>query len=271
MNLDRQVQIHRRALELRTYGHSYCEIITQLFNEHKVRIPKSTISYWARGLHGPLGRAYPFTPSPTPNLAYIIGVQKGDGSLNIRYEQYSYRIRLQSIDLEFVEEFNRNLSNVLNSSKHTLWKGAGRKETHVEASSFLLHHFLESPFEELKPFVEHCAECSAAFLRGFFDSEGCVDKSGSITASNCDIDLLKYVQYLLSKCFGIGTTGPHLQSRKGSLITRRGRTYRRNSDCFSIRVRNRFRLRFLERIGITIHRKSGRLRRILQVNVKPGQ
>lgn len=229
MNLDRQVQIHRRALELRTYGHAYSEIISQLFYEYEVRIPKSTISYWGRGLHGPLGRAHTFTPSPTPDLAYIIGGGKRRRLPEHKIRTVQYRIRLQSIDLEFVEEFNRCLSKVLNSSKHALWKGAGRKETHVEAS-FLLHHFLQSPFEELKPFIEHCAECSAAFLRGFFDSEGCVDKSGSITASNCDIDLLKYVQYLLAKCFSIDTTGPHLQSRKGSLMTRRGRTYSRNSD-----------------------------------------
>lgn len=185
--------------------------------------------------------------------------------MNIRYDQSNYRIRLQSIDVEFVEEFDRCLSKVLNSPRHALWIGAGRNETHVEASSFLLFRFLQKPFEELKPFIEHCADCSAAFLRGFFDSEGCVDKSGSTTASNCDVGLLKYVQYLLAMVFDIGTTGPHLQSRKGSLIIRRGRTFSRNSDCFVIRVRNRFRLQFLEKVGITIARKNSRLRRILQM------
>jgi intein-encoded DNA endonuclease-like protein len=264
MNLDDQVEIHRRALELRAGGLAYSKTISRLLHEFGVSLPKSTMSYWARGLHGPLGRAYAFSPSPIPELAYIIGVEKGDGSLNIRRKQYNYRIRLQSIDVDFVKEFDRCLSRVLNSSRHALWTGAGRNETHVEASSFLLLRFLQRPLEEFRPIIEHCVKCSAAFLRGFFDSEGSVEKSGSVTASNCDVSLLKYVQHLLSKVFDISTTGPSLKSRKDSLISRRGRTYRRNSDCFSIRISNRFRLRFLEKIGITIVRKSNRLHEILQ-------
>lgn len=264
MNLDDQIDIHRRAVELGSFGLSYSKIIARLFQDFGVRLPKSTVSYWERGLHSPQGRAHTFAPSPTPELAYVIGVEKGNGSLNIRHKQSNYRIRLQSIDVEFVKEFDRYLSQVLNSHRHALWTGAGRNETHVEASSFLLLRFLQRPFEELKPFIEHCAQCSAAFPRGFFDSEGCVDKSGSTTAYNCDVGLLKYIQHLLAKVFDMGTTGPHLQSRKGSLIVRRGRTYRRNSDCFAIRVGNRFRLQFLEKVGLTIARKNSRLRRILQ-------
>jgi intein-encoded DNA endonuclease-like protein len=263
-NLDCQIGINKQALELRTRGFTLSEIIKKVFDEFGVRLQKSTVSYWTRGLHNPLGRAHSFSPVPIPELAYVIGVEKGDGSLNIRQMQYSYRIRLQSVDREFVEEFDRCLSKVLNSARHAFWTGAGRREIHVVASSYLLYSFLQRPFEELRPFVEHCAECSAAFLRGFFDSEGCVDKSGSVTASNCDITLLKYVQWLLTKTFGIETTGPRLQSRKGSLITRRGKTYRRNSDCFGIRIRNKFRIQFLKKIGITISRKKNRLGQILK-------
>ncbi len=265
-NLEDQLDIHDWALELRTRGLSYSKIIAQISCEFNVGLPKSTVSYWVRRLHCPQGRAYVFRSSPTPELAYIIGVVAGDGSLSVRQKQYDYRIRLQSIDREFVEEFDRCLSNVLNSSKHAFWKGAGRNEIHVDVGGYLLHHFLQQPLQLLKPSIGHDRECSAGFLRGFFDSEGCVDKSGSLTASNTDEFLLRYVQYLLAKDFGIDTTGPHLQTRKGSEIKRRGRTYRRNSDCMTIRVRNKFRLQFVEEIGMTIRRKNSKLRGILQKN-----
>jgi intein-encoded DNA endonuclease-like protein len=236
----------------------------KILQEFGVRVQKSTVSYWTRGLHSPLGRAHDFSPIPVPELAYIIGVEKGDGSLTVLRSSYTYRIRLQSVDIEFVQEFNRCLSKVLDSDRHALWRGAGRREIHVAASSFLLHHFLQKPFEELRQFVEHCTECSAAFLRGFFDSEGCVDKSESITASNCDTTLLRYVQSLLTRAFGIETTGPNRQSRMGSLIERRGKIYKRNSDCFVIRIRNKSRMQFLVKVGLTISRKRRRLDNIRQ-------
>lgn len=179
--------------------------------------------------------------------------------MNVNRATYSYRIRLQAIDREFVEEFDRCLSSDLGAPRHATWRGAARKEIHVVGSSFLLHQFLSQPFENLKPYIEHCDYCVAAFLRGFFDSEGCVSLSGSISASNCDVPLLEYVQHLLTDYLKIGSTGPYVRSRKGSSMTARGRTYVRNSDCYEIRLRNRSRQAFLKEVGITIERKRVRL------------
>ena len=261
--LDRQIAINQRALELRALGSTYSEIMRKVFDEFGVRLQKSTVSDWTRGLHTPLGRAHTFVPEPTPELAYVIGVEKGDGSLNVRQVTYNYRFRLQSVDREFVEEFDRCLAKILHSSRHALWVGAGRKEIHVVANSFLLYRFLKRPFQELRQFVEHCAHCTSAFLRGFFDSEGSVSKEGSLTGWNSDASLLRYVQGLLFGTFGIQTTGPRLGTRKGTKLTRRGRTYVRNLDCFGIRVRNKFRRLFLQKIGMTIERKRFRLRQAL--------
>jgi intein-encoded DNA endonuclease-like protein len=265
IDLEGQIAIYDRAMELRALGYTYQSTVTKVRDEFDARITKRTLITWTKEGRRPLGRAHTFVPTPTPELAYIIGVEKGDGSLNVRQDVYSYRIRLQSIDLDFVEEFNRCLSKVLNTPKHATWRGAGRRETHVEASSFLLYRFLQKQFKELQPFIEHCFECSAAFLRGFFDSEGSVGKDGSLTAWNSDKSLLIYVQDLLVGSLGIETTGPHLGTRKGSKLTRRGRTYVRNSDCFGIRVRNRFRRLFLQKVGITIERKKLRLREVLDI------
>ncbi len=47
---------------------------------------------------------------------------------------------------------------------------------------------------KLKPYIEHCTSCTAAFLRGFTDSEGSVHTyKGTICITNTNLKLLKYV------------------------------------------------------------------------------
>ena len=87
--------------------------------------------------------------------------------------------------------------------------------------------------------------------------------NGSVTASNSSLELLTYVRYLLFKYFGIETTGPHLCTRKDSLMTRRGKLFQRKVDCFSIYIRRRSLREFYEDIGLTIQRKNIRLKKAL--------
>jgi len=198
---------------------------------------------------------------PTAELAYAIGVETGDASLNVK-PGYQYRIRLQVTDREFIEAFNQAMSKVLGCPPHRLWKGVTAKEIHVEFGSFLLHKFLLQELEPLKPFIEHDKKCVSAFLRGFFDSEGCIGKSGALTASNTELELLRYVQLLLSKYFDIETTGPHPGKKKGTVITRRGKSFARNADCYSVYVRRSSLGIFYREIGLTIERKRSRLEKI---------
>jgi intein-encoded DNA endonuclease-like protein len=96
------------------------------------------------------------------------------------------------------------------------------------------------------------------FLKGFFDSEGCVEVSGRISIANTDLVLLTYVQELL-RGFHIVTRGPHRGKNKGTILTRRGRTYVRHADCYSINVIMRDAVQFYNEIGLTIERKKSRL------------
>jgi intein-encoded DNA endonuclease-like protein len=59
----------------------------------------------------------------------------------------------------------------------------------VEAKSKTLYELLRKPVEldRLKPYVEHCERCVAAFIRGFADSEGSVDKRGYIHIYNTNL------------------------------------------------------------------------------------
>ena len=188
-------------------GRTYSQIIDEIKNDDGVSLPKSTISYWTRGTSDPLGSAHPFVAQPSPELAYVIGTEIGDGFLNVKTKSYQYRIRLRAVDREFVESFNQAVSKVLGCPPHRLWKGKKARETEVEFGSYLLHKFLSQSLDHKKAFIEHDKGCASAFVRGFFDSECCVSSAGKLTAVNSDLVLLRYVQELLAKFFEIETTG----------------------------------------------------------------
>jgi intein-encoded DNA endonuclease-like protein len=243
-------------------SYNYDRIIGEIATKHQVRLAKSVISNWVRESHTPRGGVHLFEPKASPELAYVIGAETGDASLHAKTKNYQYRVRLNATDREFVEEFDRAVSAVLGCRHHRIWKRPD-SEFYVEIGSYLLYRFLRQPFEELRLFIEHCKKCAAAFLRGFFDSEGCVDTRMSLSAYNTDVNLLKYVQGLLLRVFRIETTGPRVSTKKGSPITRRGRTYFRRSDCYSIYVRKRSIAIFYHEIGLTIQRKKVRLKKAI--------
>jgi len=248
---------------LRKSSHTFQQIIDKIEQEHGVRLNKSTISNWTTGRSSPLRAGHAFVPKPTPDLAYVIGVETGDAFLNVKLRSYQYRIRLRAVDREFVEEFNRAVSRVLGCQPHRLWKGSKQNETHVEFGSYLLHKFLSQDLSGLYAFIEHDKACVAAFLRGFFDSEGSVDLNGHLTGSNADLKLLRYVQHLLYEYFGIQATGPHQGKKKGTVLTRRGKSYIRNLDCYYLYIPTSFLSKFHKEIGLTIERKRLRLERKL--------
>jgi DNA endonuclease len=233
--LEIRVEIYERSKSLRQRGLNYSQIRTMILESYGFAPSKSSLSEWLNGCHNPLGSANRFVASPTPELAYVIGVKFGDGSINLK--GYNRRIRLQSIDRDFVQEFDRCVSTVLRTERHALWADKKRREIHVEARSVLLYNFLRQSLGDLKAWIEHCDRCVSAFLRGFFDSEGSVTHTGELWAYNNDTDRLGYVMKLLRNRFGVETTGPHLGKRQGSKIERRGRSYLRNSDTYGIYIR----------------------------------
>jgi DNA endonuclease len=253
--------LYEKALMLRKNSYTFQQIIDKIEQGHDVTLTKRTISNWTRGKSSPPQAGHVFIPKPSPELAYVIGVETGDAFLNVKRKTYQYRIRLRAIDREFVEAFNQAVAKVLGCPPHKLWKGETEKEIHVEFGSYLLHKFLQQPFEKLKPFIEDNNECVASFVRGFFDSEGSFETNGRLSASNANVALLKYIQLLLRRYFGIETLGPRLGTKKGSIITRRGKSYQRNVDVYEIHVRAKSLRTFHEKIGLTIQRKKLRLER----------
>jgi intein-encoded DNA endonuclease-like protein len=271
-----RIKLYGDVVALRRSGLTYGRIVEEVYRRYGVRISKSSISEWLRGVHSPYnGRRIPSLEllKPSEELAYVIGVAIGDG--------YAYRRRrtvkgysdivvgLKARDREFVEEFGRCLAKVLGRRpiRPRYMRSSGRYVVEVESKT--LYELLRKPVDlgRPKPYVEHCERCVAAFLRGFADSEGSVDKNGNITIYNTDLRLLTYVRELLRR-LNIESTGPMLKARRGTIFydPRTGKKYTRNKDEYYIYIRASSNIYFYRNVGFTITRKQARLENYVKRN-----
>jgi intein-encoded DNA endonuclease-like protein len=191
-------RLYRLALHLGDEGLSYKQIMKRIEAEQGVRLRKSHLSGWITGRHRPFGYVRAFDASQCAELAYVIGVMMGDASMSVT-RNYDYKIKLRVTDKEFAEEFSRCLSVILSRTPPRVrWHEKTRlaHAWHTGLSSLLLQNFLRQDLKQLTPTIQHCHSCESAFLRGFFDSEGCI--SGlRLTVSNGDLDKLEFVCKLL--------------------------------------------------------------------------
>ena len=107
------------VVALRRDGLTYGRIIEEVRRRHGLRISKSLISEWLRAVHNPYNGRRPSIEllKPSEDLAYVIGVVLGDGYVSKKrrvIKGYNHvRIGLEARDREFVEEFARCLTKVL--------------------------------------------------------------------------------------------------------------------------------------------------------------
>ena len=219
------------------------------------------MSDWVNGRHHPFGSAYEFSASPSPELAYIIGVSKGDGS--VRSQKWNHRVRLRVIDKEFAEEFDRCASHVLGSPRHAITWLSNHGLWCVEVLSVLLVRFLRGPFSQVVKAVTHCEKCAAGFLRGFFDSEASMS-GRSLDVSNGSIRIMRLVKQLLLK-IGVQSTGPRLAQKGGRLVTIKGRIYRANKNIYALHVLSTSLSEYANQVGFSIERKRPALASALRV------
>jgi intein-encoded DNA endonuclease-like protein len=255
-----RIKMYNDVHKLRKRGLSYTEIRKEIYRKHGVWIGTGTISRWLRGVSSPYnGRRVPSPEllKPSEDLGYVIGVVLGDGYTC--EGSYGDVIGLRAKDKEFVEDFGRRLGNVLGREPIRPWKDTGAYV--AIARSKTLHELLRKPIDlkRIKEYVEHCPKCVAAFLRGLFDSEGCVSKKGYISLYNSNYEVLVYAQRLLRR-FGIESTGPRPHKRKGTTMhdPRTGKQYKANKDCYYIYILADSLLNFYLYVGFTIKRKQKR-------------
>jgi intein-encoded DNA endonuclease-like protein len=271
-----RIKLYDDVVALRRGGLTYKGIIEEIYRRYGVRLSKSHISYWLRGVHSPYnGRLIPSLEllKPSEELAYVIGVKVGDGYVGKKSrvrKGYNYVwIGLKARDREFVEEFARCLAKVLGRRQIRPRFRDDVGKYVVEVRSRTLYELLKKPvdLDRLKKYVEHCERCVAAFLRGFADSEGSVNKRGYICIYNTGQRLLTYIMDLLRR-FNIESTGPRIHVQRGTIINdpERGMKYSRNKDCHRLHIRASSNMSFYRYIGFTITRKQMRLENYVKRN-----
>jgi len=132
--------------------------------------------------------------SPSPELAYVLGVIYGDGTVaksryvnkRLNKRGYKYVVRLAVIDKQFAEEFMRALEKlglrpklyyVVRYPSEKMFgdpaKAKPRWVVHAESKKF--YEFVKSlTIEKLEELVRDYEQW---FVKGFYESEGCVDIS----------------------------------------------------------------------------------------------
>jgi len=260
--LDFRIILYDEVRRLRQQGLSYTKIIEVVEKEYGVKLLKSHISEWLRGLRNPRNsvKLLPGDLKPSEELAYIIGVIAGDGTIYMKDGKCI--LYLMCKDSELAMEFARCLK-VLRCKPRVMIRGGFYI---VRAYSKALCELLKKPLdlEKLRPYMEYGEKTIAKFLRAFFDSEGSVDVKGkAIYISNTNLDLLNYVKKLLLM-LRIDVEGPHLYARMGTTIYKPNKIYYRKKDAYRVYVRASSRQTFTELVGFTIKRKMERLRKLLK-------
>lgn len=240
MKYSTPLHLYEQAIKLRKEkGWGYRMIARRLENS------EWTVANWIYRGKRPVVRGY-FDPTPTPELAYLLGARYSDVSVDDRF-------KLEAIDKDFVKKFLRCLSKVMGrsykmhkKSKGT-WVARGYGRTLID--------FMKKPLNHHKSIIELYP---ADFLRAFFDGEGHVTEIrkerrvyGCVAATNTNLEILEYVRGLLQKIFSLHPT--------------MGRDKRGRKVCYAVRLYQMDDVkRFRDLIGFSIERKRRRLQDILR-------
>jgi len=183
---------YKRAMELLNMGLGPTEVSREL------DIPKSTVKGWIYEYKIPwLAR---WSPEPSKELAYVLGVLYGDGNLHLR--RYCYDIELMVKDYEFAEVFSRAVAKVLNKKyRKPIWSKSHNRWRIYYSSKAFHQWFRKQSLDTLKQYIEHNRETVKYFLRGLYDSDGNNYRCKLIFLYNNDLKLLKHYPVSTEKVF----------------------------------------------------------------------
>lgn len=142
--------------------------------------------------------------NPSPALAYVLGVLRGDGGVYANPANKSFVVILEVADKEFAENFRSALHEL--GFNPNMWQvnilyfrtstPSGKKGWRVEAQSKIFYDWYNSMFlADLKKAIEGH---EISFLRGFYESEG-VHHGRKIAVFNKNFELLTMVKHVLSE------------------------------------------------------------------------
>jgi intein-encoded DNA endonuclease-like protein len=151
---------------------------------------------------------------PSNELAYIIGVLNGDGSLNLRAFRPN-RFALITIDYDFLLNVKKNLEKwsglitkeyKYSNKKYWSYKQGFHYELNlnsVKAIKFLRKYYIsinqQKAMKNIKKLLKNNRQLQIEFIKGFFDSEGSIRINGRIAIDNSKKEIITYISYLLKK------------------------------------------------------------------------
>lgn len=161
--------------------------------------------------------------SPSPELLYILGVLRGDGFTRTVKKRWHYSVRLKTISREFAGSFADNLRKIgLNPHISMEYPtDPNRHPVHVviACSKRFVTWYRSLSDHEIRKMVGENKELAAAFVKGFYESEGSyflkTDGCDRIAIYNTQLQLLLMVREFLSQL------GHDINLRKGGK-TRKG-------------------------------------------------
>lgn len=148
---------------------------------------------------------------PSKELAYLIGILNGDGSLNIKKgKNYCYKLSVK--DKDFAINFKNTIKKWCSleccfyKRKDTYHKQGFYYEVMLNSkkvipilSKFYISKNKKRALKEIKYFINLKKEYKIEFLKGFFDSEGSIYKNKRILFFNKNKNLLNFCSELLEE------------------------------------------------------------------------
>lgn len=180
---------------------------------------------------------------PSPSLSYAIGALIGDGY----YWAKRHSVGIKVKDFDFINAFNRAISEVLSKKLYKIVKvkGRGQYQIATKMRAFSDWYIHLSEIERL----EVASKYPADFIRGFADAEGSSrvkikgnSKLIEITFSNTNIRYLATMRKLLAEL--------DIQSSKIWTTHYRGHPYYAFAICSKKNVE-----KYYEKVGFSIQRK----------------
>ncbi len=244
------------------------KIARQLSASYSLSFSPGTIRHWLVGDRRP-GFSFrnAFENRPSPALSYIIGANKGDGSILAS----SGIVKLEVTDKDSAQTFNANMASLFSRASpnriHVRLRPDRLPMYVVKYASSQLARLLLQPLRRL---LKLASVFPREFLRGFFDAEGHVDVGVSkyfklrVGAENSDMKLLTKVRRLLGKLKVPSRI--YRKRREGTVKTIRGESFvmRRTSYAVDIGRLSAVKI-FAREIGFSIERKSQKLQDALLV------
>jgi len=191
------------------------------------------------------------------DLAYILGVIAGDGYIDYSDERKTYYIGLSAVDKEFVDNFRNilfdffkiNPTNEFRKSRNKNWKDQYlTRLCSKEACDFIksIGDFKKDTWHVPDSIKNSNNEIKCAFIKGFFDSEGEIDKKiGRVGATSMNLSGLKEIGNLL---FSLGIRYTIIKKKDIRPNT---------SQKYVLRIHDKKSIRlFYELVGFIIQRKQ---------------